>query len=139
MRYALVLTLTVLVGAGVGCGAAPLGPEPEACPANKVSLGVSAGTHPLLTWTPRCCMVWLTARDSTTRSTVRDVTGRGNHLPSGLRYGGPLPSEVTMLLPAEDLEPGRAYTVVVSRLVCADPARGVLCSLLEAASPTFTP
>jgi hypothetical protein len=142
MPRAPTLFLAMLLGAAAGFGAdatGPAGPEPEACPSNKVSLAVGAGTVPQVTWTPRCYMGWLTVYDTATGSAVWNVAGGGNHLPSGLRYGGPLPAEATVFLAPQPLQAGRAYRVIVSRLVCEDPVRGILCSLLEAAGATFTP
>ena len=142
MPRAPTLSVAILLAAAMGCGAdatGPVGPEPEACPTNKVSLAVGPGTLPQVTWTPRCHMGWLTVLDTATGTIVWNVAGGGNHLPSGLRYGGPLPSEATEFRAAQPLQPGRAYTLIASRLVCEDPVREILCSLLEAAGATFTP
>ena len=139
MRRALSFMAVVLAVAGVGCGPDPVGPEPEECPTNRVNLTVGTGVQPQFTWTPRCHLGWLTVQDSSTSSIVWDVTGRGNHLPSGLRYDGTLPTEAVVMQRAQDLQRGRVYTVLVYRLVCEDPERQLLCSLLPASSASFTP
>lgn len=118
------------------CEADSLGPEPEDCPGPlgpEVSLSVSPGTRPVLAWTPRCHMAWIMVWDSATGQTSWNVSGQGNRIPSGLRYGE-TPAGALELVPPAPLRTGVAYTTAVSRLLCEGE-----CILREAGSATFRP
>lgn len=128
--------LPVLAVLGTACASDAVAPEPEACPSDAVTVSVSAGTRPTISWTPRCDMAWLEVWDPATGRALWVVSGRGNNLPSGLRYAD-VPTDALEITQAADLQIGITYRVRVLRQLCEGD--GTLCILLDAGDATFTP
>src|SRR5512146_2857297 len=111
MRRALVLSAGILA---LGCTKDILGPEPESCPGDTaaVSVAIPPIMGPVFGWTPRCYMAWLEVWDSAQNKAVWVLSGRGNHIPSGLRYGE-VPPGALQVAPSRTLQRGKTYTLIV--------------------------
>ena len=129
-----ILVLGACLGS-VACGGAGTGPDsalPECT--GTVTVQVTAGTQPTITWAPRCRAFLLVVESAATGHDSWSITSPGtNGLSPDVLYGH-VPSGATPGPVSEALVPGQAYVVALRRFTSPGPDDGVLLG-----STTFTP
>ena len=119
-------------GCGAGTNAGPDAALPE-CTGN-VTIQVSPGTQPTITWGPRCRLFLLVVESAATGHDSWSITSPGiNGIAPDVVYGrvpiGAQAGQAAALLLA-----GQAYTVALRRFTTPGPDDGVLIG-----TQTFTP
>lgn len=124
-----------LISAGCGGGTNSSGPDaalPE-CTGN-VTIAVSPGPQPTITWGPRCRLFLLAVESAVTGHDSWSITSPGiNGIAPDVVYGR-VPIGAQAVQAAAALIPGQRYTVALRRFTLPGPEDGVLMGVL-----TFTP
>ena len=109
------------------CNGTSTGPDaalPE-CTGN-VTVDVSAGAQPTITWAPRCRLFLLVVESTTTGHDSWGITSPGsNGLAPDVVYGQ-VPAGAQATQAATALVPGQAYTVAVRRFASPGDEDGIL-------------
>ena len=123
------------MNAGCGAGTNSTGPDaalPE-CTGN-VTMQVSPGTQPTITWVPRCRLFLLVVESAATGHDSWSITSPGiNGIAPDVVYGR-VPIGAQAAQASAVLVPGQAYTVALRRFTSPGPDDGVLIGM-----QTFTP
>lgn len=111
-RARLAVTLAALV-TFAGCDDDPTGSGDAACRGN-VTVGVSSGTTPLITWSPTCRVTALLVESEAGGDVWFIEQSGGEGIASGVRYGT-VPEGAVEDEPATPLVEGESYDVIVFR------------------------
>lgn len=102
-----------ILASGLACGYDSTSPGGQAACTGNVSVAVSSGTTPSISWTPACKAFLVLVEDN--GGDVWGVISDGtNAIPTPVQYGV-VPPSATELTPPSALSPGTAYSVAVHR------------------------